>query len=69
MVWRRKLDIRYCTLGVQELTMLNAIKEQATFTEICELLSHVMPEEDVANYLVKELYAWLQEEVFALNDK
>jgi hypothetical protein len=67
MVCRRKLDIRYCTLGIHEFTMINAIKNQATFAEICEFLSHTIPEDEVANYLVKELYAWFQEEVFALN--
>lgn len=44
--------------------MLNAIKQEASFIEICELLSHEMPEGKVADYLVNELHAWLQEQLF-----
>lgn len=64
LVWRRQLEVRYCKLDPLELTMLHAIKQQSSFIEICDMLSHKMPEADVADYLVKELYAWLNEELF-----
>jgi hypothetical protein len=64
MIWRRQRDVRYRKLDDLEESMLSAINQGASFMEICESLSNKMPEEDVAIYLVKELHAWLQEEVF-----
>ena len=64
LVWRRQLEIRYSKLDPLELTMLNGIKCQKSFIEICEILRNVMPEGEVANYVAKELYAWLQEQLF-----
>ncbi len=64
MIWRRQLEVRYCKLESSELTMLNAIIQEASFMNICEILSHQMPEDEVASYLVKELHAWIQENCF-----
>lgn len=61
MVWRRQLEVRYRKLDYSERTMLNAIIQKASFMDICEILSHRMPENEVAPYLVKELHAWIQE--------
>ncbi|WP_454784040.1 HvfC/BufC family peptide modification chaperone [Legionella sp. WA2024007413] len=61
MVWRRQLDVRYRKLEHLELTMLNAIIHESSFVTICETLSNHMPEDEVANYLVSELHAWIQE--------
>ncbi|WP_454781113.1 HvfC/BufC family peptide modification chaperone [Legionella sp. WA2022007384] len=64
MVWRRQLDVRYRTLEPLELTMLNAIIQGSSFVNICEILSHHLPEDEVASYLVSELHAWIQEHCF-----
>ncbi len=63
MVWRRQLQVRYYLFDNLELDMLQAIKNNASFIEICDHLSHSMKDEDVATYLVKKLYIWLNEEV------
>ncbi|MCE0724377.1 MULTISPECIES: DNA-binding domain-containing protein [Legionella] len=68
MVWRRQLEVRYCKLEYAELTMLNAIIQKASFMDICEMLSHQMPEDQVAPYLVKELHAWIQENCLISNN-
>lgn len=65
-IWRRNLDVRYCAVGHLEFIMLDAIKNHATFIEICGKLSEQMPEDEVATYLVKELHEWLQEHVFSV---
>jgi hypothetical protein len=65
LVWRRQLEVRYRKLERLELIMLSAIKRQVSFMELCELLSHEMPEDEVASYIVKELSAWLQEQLFS----
>lgn len=62
MVWRRQQQIRYYVLNSLELNMLQAMKNNASFIEICEQLSTEMKDDEVANYLVKKLYVWLQEE-------
>lgn len=64
ILWRRQQDVRYCVLGNLEHTLLHAVKKQLSFADICALLSKELPEEQVATYLVKELYAWLTEELF-----
>ncbi|WP_412757745.1 putative DNA-binding domain-containing protein [Legionella bozemanae] len=61
MVWRRQLEVRYRKLEYPERTMLNAIIQEASFMDICEMLSHRLPEDEVARYLVRELHAWIQE--------
>lgn len=61
MIWRHQLEVRYRKLEYSELTMLNAIIQEASFINICEMLSHQMPEDEVASYLVRELHAWIQE--------
>lgn len=66
MVWRRQREVRYRRLDHLELIMLNAINQQASFKEICDYLGNEMPEDKVAPYLVKELYAWLQEQLFVI---
>lgn len=68
MVWRRHLQIRYYELDNLELVMLEAIKNNASFIEICEHLVHYMNEEDVPAYLVQKLYVWLHEEVLVHKD-
>lgn len=64
LLWRLEQSTSYCALNTLEHLLLNAIKSQATFTELCEKLSQQMPEDEVAGYLVKELYAWLHEKLF-----
>ncbi|MBA2652647.1 MAG: putative DNA-binding domain-containing protein [Tatlockia sp.] len=64
LIWRRQVDIRYCKLNPVEFTLINAIQSGANFLEICEHLSHKMPEDKVPTFLVQELYAWLEEQVF-----
>lgn len=61
LIWRRQLEVLYRKLESPELTMLNAIKQGAPFIDICERLSHQMPEDEVASYLVRELNKWIQE--------
>ena len=68
MVWRRQLQVRYYPLDSLELNMLQAIKNNASFIEICDHLSHLMNDEDVATYLVKKLYFWLNEQVLVHQD-
>ena len=63
LVWRHQLEMRYYKLDRLEHIMLKAIKGQASFIEICEHLCHEMPEDEVANYLVQELHAWLHEQL------
>ncbi|KTC93127.1 MULTISPECIES: DNA-binding domain-containing protein [Legionella] len=67
LVWRRQLEVRYCKLDHLEQNLLQAIKSQATFMEICEQLSHKMPEAEVATYIVKKLHSWLNEQIFVQN--
>ena len=61
IVWRRQREVRYTTLNRSELSMITAIQNQASFVDICHKLCHEMPEDKVADYLVHELHAWLQE--------
>lgn len=61
LIWRRQLDVLYRKLESPELTMLNAIMQEAPFMDICEILSHQMPEDKVATYAVRELHAWIQQ--------
>ncbi len=68
MVWRRQLQIRYYELDNLELTMLEAIKNNASFMELCDYLSHEMNEENVASYLVRKLYVWLHEQLLVYQD-
>jgi len=63
IVWRRHLDVRYYKLSPIELTLLRAIESRLSFMEICECLSDMMPESDVAPFLVQELYAWINEQL------
>jgi hypothetical protein len=64
LVWRNQLEIRYTKLNSLELTMLNAIKRQESFLEICEMLSKAIAYEEVAPYIVKELHTWLLAKLF-----
>ncbi|ERH41400.1 hypothetical protein N751_17150 [Legionella pneumophila str. Leg01/11] len=67
LVWRHQLEIRHTKLNFLELTMLNAIKRQESFIEICETLrQEIADEEEVASYIVKELYTWLQAKLFVI---
>ncbi len=61
MVWRKQRQVRYYPLDSLELNMLQAIKNNASFIEICDHLSDSMKDEDVATYLVKKLYFLLNE--------
>jgi hypothetical protein len=63
-IWRRGLDVSHCILEDKELIILQAIQQNASFAELCERLTDVMAEEEVAPYVVQELYAWLQEHIF-----
>jgi hypothetical protein len=63
LVWRRQRETRYCKLKYLDYILMKAILSKATFLEICEQLSQKMPEEKVPTYLVKELHAWLQEQL------
>lgn len=65
LVWRRQLEVCYHTLDYLEQALLQAIKSQATFIELCEQLSHKMPEAEVATYIVQKLHSWLNEQLFA----
>lgn len=64
LVWRRQLEVRYHKLEHLEQIILQAIKSQATFMEICEQLCHKMPEEEVATYIIQRLHSWLNEQWF-----
>lgn len=64
LIWRRQLEVLYRELDFPELTMLNAIKQEVPFMDICERLSHQMSEDEVASYLVRKLHEWIQENCF-----
>ncbi|MBA2655698.1 MAG: putative DNA-binding domain-containing protein [Tatlockia sp.] len=64
LVWRRQTEVLYCKLNARDYTLVKAMKAKANFLELCELLSKKMPEAKVPPFLVKELYAWLSEELF-----
>ncbi|CEG58313.1 HvfC/BufC family peptide modification chaperone [Legionella fallonii] len=66
LVWRHQLEIRYTKLNSLELTMLNAIKRQESFIEICEALRKKIADEEVASYIVKELHSWLRAKLFVI---
>lgn len=64
LVWRRELQVRYYQLDDVELALLTAVKKEASFMELCEHLSHVIREDDVASYIVKKMHIWLNEQIF-----
>lgn len=63
MIWRRDQDVRFCTLDQFELTLIKKIQHQTSFTEICQELNKVMPEAEIALYLVSEINSWLKEKI------
>lgn len=60
--------IKHYPLDGLGLSILQEIKNCASFNEICAPLSHSMKDEDVATYLVKKLYFLLNEQVLVHDD-
>lgn len=65
MVWRLDLQSYYESLTPEQLWMLNSIKQQKTFAELCEGLCQWLPEEEVAGYAAGSLGNWLQKGIFS----
>lgn len=64
LIWRRQLEVHSYKLDHLEQTLLQAIQSQATFMELCEQLSHKIPETEVASYIVQKLHSWLNDHLF-----
>lgn len=60
IIWRKDIIIQYCELSAAQTNMLQAIKQNQTFAEICDGLCEDMPEEEAANFAAQQLAGWLQ---------
>lgn len=63
LIWRRERDVRYCKLDQREFSLLQAIQSGASFMTICEQLTQIMPEQQVADFVAKGLHLWMQEKL------
>ena len=63
-VWRKKTQIYYLSMdNPMEKFFLESIQQKLVFSEICEKLAEQMPEDEVVNYAIKQILAWLQDEL------
>jgi hypothetical protein len=59
LIWRQELTTRYRSLTEEEALALDAAKNGATFSDICEALSSVIPEEQVPLRAASLLKGWI----------
>lgn len=65
LVWRYQMQSYFEQLTTERLWMLNAIKQNKTFAEICEGLCQWQSEEQVAGFAAGSLGHWLQKGIFS----
>lgn len=68
LIWRQNIDVRYKALDEKECFIIQKMKAQATFEEICEGLMQWLPEQEAVQYIVRFLQIWLPEQIFSKAD-
>ncbi len=63
LIWRKDLMARFQELNSEQYFMLEAINQGLTFSEVCEKLTAIMPEENVPGFVVHHLAEWLEMDV------
>jgi len=64
LLWRWQTQAYFCSLSEQQLWMFTALQQGQSFADICEGLSEMMPEDDVALFAGNNLSGWVNEGVF-----
>lgn len=63
LIWRKNLASRFLSVSSDQYLMLEAISQGLTFSEVCEALSKIMPEETVPGFAMHHLAEWLENDV------
>lgn len=63
LIWRKNLNARFHSITPDEYFMLEAIHQGQSFSEVCEALTKIMPEEAVPGFVMPHLAEWLNSEV------
>jgi hypothetical protein len=70
IIWRYALSSYFESVTPAQVGMIQAIREEKTFAELCEGLCQWLPEEEVAQFAAASLRNWLEKGVFsAINVK
>ncbi len=64
LVWRQQQGVSHCILDEMKYDLLQQMNQGASFLELCDQLSVNMPEEEATNYIVKQMHAWLGDQIF-----
>lgn len=65
VIWRYDLKSFFESVSNEQVWMMEAIKQEKTFSEICEGLCQWLPEEEVAMYAAGSLRNWIEKGLFS----
>jgi hypothetical protein len=63
MIWRKHLEVQFCTLTIDEAYVIDAMQSEKTFSEICEGLCEWVTEEQVAMHAATLLKRFINDEI------